>query len=124
MTTETAENYIRGAWQWGIISIVLSLVFAFSGTVDKSVGFPSYFNPMLYVDLTLTAALTWGTYRRNKFSALLLAVYYMGAKVYTLLTSGYTSGIAVLIVIVISYYLVQGARGAFFLNKRAKGEVR
>lgn len=73
-----AEKRIRDAWVMGItagiISVLLTLIYA------TGAGF-AHVDPWAWIEIVVIFVLSFGIYRKSRFSAILLLLFYVGSRV-------------------------------------------
>ncbi|NJK40455.1 MAG: hypothetical protein HC934_02135 [Acaryochloridaceae cyanobacterium SU_2_1] len=102
LTLGQANQHIKNAWIAGIVTSVLTLVVAFSA--GEQGGF-------LLIDVVLAAGLSFGIYKKNRASALIMLIYFAISKILQL--SAAFNPLALLFGIVFLYLYAQGVRGTF-----------
>ena len=111
----TEEKHIKNAWIAGTISAVLTFIVSMIGAYSESVRFKYGFDTWTLIDVALVAGLTYGIYRKNRFCALGMLVYFVASKFITAASTGKFMGGVLSIVFV--YLFFQGTRAAFKLHK-------
>ena len=110
-----SEKHIKHAWIAGLISAVLTLILSIAGAYSKTVKFKYGFDIWTLLDVALIAALTFGVYKKNRFCALGLLIYFVTAKIIMAAQSGKLSGgIGALL---FGYFFFQGTRATFKIHK-------
>lgn len=115
---EKAEKHIRNAWVLGIISTGLTLVASLIGAYNEDFRYSSGFNTWTLFDAALIAALTFGIYKKSRFSALGLLVYFVLSKCIESAYNGqFPIGFGTLI---FGYFYLMGTIAAFKLHAHTK----
>ena len=110
-----AEKYIKNAWIVGIISACTTLLFSMLGAYNDEIRYKTGLDTWSLLDVALIAGLTYGIYRKNRFCALGLLIYFVVSKFVMAASTGqFTGG---LLSLVFAYFLFQGTRAAFRLRK-------
>lgn len=115
---EKAEKHIRSAWILGIISTGLTIVASLIGAYNEDFRYSSGFNTWTLFDAALIAALTFGIYKKSRFSALGLLVYFVLPKFIESAYNGqFPLGFGTLI---FGYFYLMGTIAAFKLHAHNK----
>ncbi|WP_299703448.1 hypothetical protein [uncultured Pontibacter sp.] len=116
---ENAEKHIRNAWIVGIISTAMTVVVSLVGAYDEDFRYSSGFDTWTLFDAALIAALTYGIYKKSRFSALGLLIYFVLSKFIAAASDGqFPFGLGALL---FGYFYLMGTISAFKLyahNKR------
>ena len=99
---------IRGAWIAGAVSTVITLGLTLLAIAGTSVAGLDAWN---MVDVFLVAGLTWGIYRKSRFAAVGMLVYFVISKIIMFAEGGRPSG--AIWALLFLYLYVQGVRGTF-----------
>jgi len=110
-----AERHIKNAWIVGIIcaagTFILSAIGAYSQTVQFKYGFDTW----CLIDVALIAGLTFGMYKKNRFCALSLLIYFVLGKIAASAYSGrFGHGIGALL---LGYFFFRGTIATFKIQK-------
>lgn len=106
------EKAIRRAWQFGTIMGVFSLIFVIAALS----GYPVFGHTAWdLIDVAFIFLLSFGVYKKNRTSALLLFFYYILAKTVFAMETGNYAGIGA--AVVFGYFLFNGVRGTFAYHK-------
>lgn len=122
--TESPEDAkaIRTGWILGAIIAVITFFIAILGEFNESVGNLTGADLYSLIDFVIIAGLTYGIYRRNRFAALAMFIYYVASKVIGIIETGSIRGIVM--TVVIGYYFLQATLAAFRVhNNNPKEEV-
>lgn len=110
-----AERHIKNVWIVGIISAAGVFIFSAIGAYSQTVQFKYGYDTWNLGDFALIAGLTFGIYKKNRFCALSLLIYYVLFKVSMAAYSGkFTHGIGALL---FGYFFFQGTRATFQIHK-------
>ena len=111
---EKTERSIRLAWQSGAGIGVLTLI-----AVIVSAGGFQVLGLTLWslIDVALVLALSFGVYRKDRASSLLLLLYLVITRSYLFLETGKVYGLG--ITIILAYFFLQGIRGTFAYHSAA-----
>ena len=104
---ETAERYIKNAWIAGIISLVLTGLFAI------------FSEPYFWLDFVFAGVLIFGVYKKNVISAVTLLVYFVISKIYQFSTGEFNIFALIISIIFINYFFL-GALGVIKYRKIKK----
>ena len=112
---DQAEKHVKRAWIAGAVSGALTLVFSLIGTYNDDFRYKYGFDSWSLVDVALIAGLTYGIYRKNRFSALGLLIYFVGSKLVMAASTGqFTGGFLSLL---FAYFFFQGTKATFQIRK-------
>jgi hypothetical protein len=115
---EKAEKHIRNAWIAGIIATIATVVVSLVGAYNEDFRYSSGFDTWTLIDAALIAALTYGIYKKGRYSALGLLVYFVLSKFIIAASGGqFPSGLGTL---VFGYFYLMGTISAFKLHKHNK----
>lgn len=115
---EKEEKHIKNAWIAGLIIAVITFIFSLFGAYDESIRHTYGLDTWSLLDVALIAGLTYGIYRKNRYCALGLLIYFVGSKFIMAASSGqFTGGFMSL---VFGFFLLQGTRAAFKIHKHKK----
>lgn len=113
MSLKQANNAIKSAWVAALIyvgvTIALTLIYASGGRladVDVWNG----------LDILIMLLLAFGVYKKNRFSAVLLLVYFLGNHIVIWIDSRAVIGLPIIIVFAI--FFIQGVRGTFAYHQQ------
>jgi len=110
-----AERHIKNAWIAGIISAAVTFIFSAIGAFSQTVQFKYGFDTWALIDVALIAGLTFGIYKKSRFCALSLLIYFVLSKVAMAAYIGkFTHGIGALL---FGYFFFQGTRATFQIHK-------
>jgi serine/threonine-protein kinase len=99
---------IRQAAIAGAISCGITLLFTLVAIAGTSLlGFTAW----ELLDVALIAGLSYGIYRKSRVCAVLMLVYFVGAKIYMMSQGGQMSGLVLTLVFL--YYYALGVHGTF-----------
>ncbi|MCA9991264.1 MAG: hypothetical protein H6666_11305 [Ardenticatenaceae bacterium] len=112
MDIEEANRAIKNAWVAGLIAgginVLLTLIYASGGNLLRV----DWWN---WVDLPLMFLLSFGVYKKNRASAIILLIYYIGSKTYFWWNE--RAFIGVPIALIFAYFLLGGVRGTLAYHK-------
>lgn len=115
---ESAEKHIRNAWIVGIISTAMTIVVSLVGAYNEDFRYSSGFDTWTLIDAALIAALTYGIYKKSRFSALGLLVYFVLSKFIAAASDGqFPFGLGALL---FGYFYLMGTISAFKLHTHNK----
>jgi hypothetical protein len=115
---EKAEKHIRNAWIVGIISTLTTVVVSLAGAYNEDFRYSSGFDTWTLFDAALIAALTYGIYKKSRFSALGLLVYFVLSKFIAAAADGqFPFGFGSLF---FGYFYLMGTSAAFKLHAHNK----
>jgi hypothetical protein len=115
---EKAEKHIRNAWIVGIISTAMTIVVSLVGAYNEDFRYSSGFDTWSLFDAALLAGLTYGIYKKSRFSALGLLVYFVLSKFIAAAADGqFPFGLGALF---FGYFYLMGTISAFKLHAHNK----
>lgn len=120
---QKAEKHIKNAWIAGAFSTSITLIFSFTGAFSENFRFAHGYDTWNLLDVAFLAGLTYGIYKKNRFCALGLLIYFIISKFALLASNGqFTGGLLSLIFV---YFYFQGTRAAFKIHKQKieNGEI-
>lgn len=120
---QQAEKHIKNAWIAGAISTSATLIFSIIGAYREDIRFKYGFDTWTLLDVALIAGLTYGIYRKNRFCALGLLIYFVVPKFAIAASTGqFTGGFLSLL---FAYFFFQGTRATFqiYKHKIENGEI-
>jgi serine/threonine-protein kinase len=76
------------------------------------------------IDAALIGGLTFGIYKKSRSCAVIMLLYFIGAKIYAMVETGKPSGL--LLAAIFVYYYAKGVHGTFQYQawRKAQGVVR
>ena len=101
---KTRQAAVAGSISCGI-TLLFTLI-AIAGT--SMLGFTAW----QFVDVALIAGLAFGIYRKSRVCAVLMLVYFVGAKIYMIM-QGNAKGAGLVVAAIFLYYYVLGVQGTF-----------
>lgn len=105
---ERTERAIRLAWQAGAGIAVLMLI----AVIVSASGFQILdFTPWSLIDAALILVLSFGVYKKDRASSLLLLLYFVISRIYLWEETGRPYGF--LVTLMLGYFFLQGIRGTF-----------
>lgn len=111
----TAHNNIKNAWIAGVFSASITLIFSILGAISEDFRFKYGFDLWTLLDAALIAGLAYGIYRKNRYCAVILFVYFVISKIGGVISTGQFTG--AFMAIVIAYFYFQGAKATFQIHK-------
>ena len=112
---EKAEKHIKTAWIAGTISAALTFIYALAGTYNDDFRYKFGLDTWALLDVALIAGLTYGIYRKNRFCALGLLIYFVISKFVSAASSGQFAG--GFFALLFAYFYLQGTIAAFKIHK-------
>ncbi|NCN09310.1 MAG: hypothetical protein GW938_05645 [Leptospira sp.] len=109
------KNHIFNAALVGAFYTILTLLLSIIGIFNEEIRVKHGFDAWGLIDVAILAALTYGVYKRNRYSALSLLLYFIIGKIVSFNTNSGFYGI--LFGIIFSYFYFQGVRACFHLHK-------
>ena len=76
------EKHIRNAWIAGCVSAVFTLIFSIAGTLNSNIRFTYSVDRWMLFDVVAILALSFGIYKKNRFCALSMFIYFLISKLY------------------------------------------
>ncbi len=110
-----AEKHIRNAWIAGTISAVMTLLLVILGELNEDIRFQYGLDIWALFDVALIAGLTFGIYRKNRWCALILLLYFVISKIGMAVSTGQFNG--GLLALLFIYFYLRGTIAAFQLHK-------
>jgi len=112
-----AEKHIKNAWLAGIISAALTFVSSLIGAYSEEFRYTSGFDTGGLMDVAIILALTYGIYKKNRYSALALTIYFVAGKISMFAQTGsFLEGLGALL---FGYFFFMGTVSTFQLRKHA-----
>lgn len=120
---ERAEKHIKYAWIAGTISATITFLFSMVGAFNDEFRIQYGLDTWSLIDVALIAGLAYGVYRKNRFCALGLLIYFVLSKFILAATSGQFAGGVVSLLF--AYFYFQGTRATFQMHKHLvkSGEI-
>ncbi|WP_200975261.1 hypothetical protein [Echinicola sp. 20G] len=120
---QAAEKNIRWAWICGIISAVVTLIVGILGHYIDDFRYHYDYDLWSILDVLLIGGLTYGIFKKNRYSALCMLIYFVGSKLLNIVDSGNTSGLLLAVGFGVVYY--RATVSCFRLHKDAveQGEM-
>lgn len=117
-------KYIKYAWIATVFSAVCTLIFSFLGTYNEAIKYRYEFDIWSLLDVTVLVGLAYGIYRKNRYCALSMFLYFLFSKFTTFASTGNFSGGLVSIMFLAIFF--RGTMAAFRVYKyRIKiGEIK
>lgn len=109
------EKHIKNAWIAGIFSAVITFIYSIIGSFNEAVRFEYGIDMWSLLDVALVLGLTYGVYKKNRYSALGLLIYFVVSKIIMVATTGQFSGGIVSLLFI--YFYFQGTKATFQLHK-------
>ena len=104
---------IKAATIAGLVSGGVTLLLTLIAISSRDVtGFIDAWN---FVDVFLIFGLTFGIYKKSRFCAVAMLVYFVLSKIYIFMATGKASG--VIFAMIFLYYYVRGVQGTFAYHK-------
>ena len=112
-----ALKHIRNAWIAGIFASVITIimvtleltgVYSFMGDFDGAL--------FALIDVAAITSLTFGIYKKSRFAAIIMFVYFAASKL-MMLQDVSVSGTFVIPALILGYYFFQGIRGTLTSHK-------
>lgn len=103
---EKANKAIRNAWIGGIIVGVAVFIFVLPA------------DPFYLIDVFIIFGLTFGVYKKNRASAVMLFLYFIISKIFMFIESGNLMSLP--LALILSYLFFDGLRGTFSYHKITK----
>ena len=72
-----AERHIRNAWIAGTIAAIVTFLFSVIGAYSQEVQLKYGFDTWTLIDVGLIAILTFGIFKKSRFCALSLLIYFV-----------------------------------------------
>ncbi|MFK5856211.1 MAG: hypothetical protein QM503_08785 [Bacteroidota bacterium] len=110
-----AEKHIKNAWIAGAVSASFTLILSLIGAYNDDIRFKYGFDTWTLLDVALIAGLTYGIYRKNRYCALGLLIYFIVSKFAMAASTGQFPG--GFISLLFAYFFFQGTRATFQIHK-------
>lgn len=117
MTLTQAEKAIKDAVTVGIITLVITVMLTL---IYASGAGLAHIDPWNMADLLIMGALIYGIYRKNRFCAIVMPIYYLSVK--TVLWVGEQAFIGVPLALIFAYFFVRGAQGVWAYHKLTRAD--
>lgn len=120
---EQTEKHIKHAWIAGAISATFTLILSLVGAYSDDFRYKYGFDTWSLLDVALIAGLAYGIYRKNRFCALGLLIYFIASKFLMAASTGqFTGGF---ISLLFAYFFFQGTKATFQIRKHLieSGEI-
>lgn len=117
------EKHIKNAWIAGAVSASVTLIYSVAGAYNDNLRIKYGFDTWSLLDVALIVGLTYGIYRKNRFCALGLLIYFIVSKFALAASTGqFTGGF---ISLLFAYFFFQGTKAAFQIHKHRieNGEI-
>ena len=109
------EKHIKNAWIAGATSAIITFIFSLVGAYNDDIRYEYGFDTWSLLDVALIAGLTYGIYKKSRFSALAMLIYFVVSKFAMAASTGeFTGGFLSL---VFAYFYFQGTKASFQLHK-------
>lgn len=108
------ENHIRRAWIAGLFSTVVTFIFAIIGNFNETIRYKYEVDFWSLIDVAIIGGLTYGVYKKNRWSALALFIYFFLSKIAMLIGGRLSGGLFGFIII---YFFLMGTIAAFKRHK-------
>lgn len=118
MNEQKAEQAIKSAWVFGLISGTLTLIItlaSMSGIINFGFDIFSLF------DVLAVWGLTFGVYKKSRVCAILLFTFFVISKIIMMIETGKPGGVASIIIFGTVFF--QGIRGTFYYHKNKNVNV-
>ncbi|MBI3415215.1 MAG: hypothetical protein HY043_07830 [Verrucomicrobia bacterium] len=115
MTYEEAGTNVRNAVYTGVISTTITLLVTVLSLLGTTIGGINAWN---FLDVGVSAGLTYGVYKCSRFCAISLFAYYVFSKGVTLHNIGLKPTFVV--ALIIAYFYFQGIRGVIAIQQYKK----
>lgn len=113
-----ADKNIKHAWIAGLISAVVTLTASLLGAYSSDIQLKYGFDLWSLFDVVLIGWLTYGIYRKSRFCALGLLIYFIFSKVFEFASGGQISGL--LVVVLFAFIFLKGTISAFKIHNESK----
>jgi len=112
---EREEAHIRNAWIAGAISAAVTLGFSFAGSYSEEIRHKYGFDTWTLFDVAIILGLTYGIFRKSRFCALTMLLYFAISKLVMYAHAGKFSG--GLVTLLFGYFYYRGTLAAFELQE-------
>ena len=121
-----ALKHIRNAWIAGIFASVMTIIMV-TLEITGVYSFMGDFDGAIFglIDVVAITSLTFGIYKKSRFAAIIMFVYFAASKL-MMLQEVSVSGTFVIPALILGYYFFQGIRGTLTSHKikMEKGNIR
>lgn len=120
---EQAEKHIKNAWVAGAVSAILTFIYSMIGAFNDEFRYTYGLDTWSLLDVALIAGLAYGVYRKKRYCALGLLIYFIASKFIMAASTGqFTGGFLSML---FAYFFFQGTRAAFQVHRHRieQGEV-
>ena len=112
MTTEKANNFVKDATVAGVIVLGANILLTAIYSTGAGIAHLDWWN---IADLVILAALTYGIYKRNFLSAVLMLIYYVLSVAIVSIESKALMGVPMLLIM--GYFFWRGVMGTRYLHQ-------
>lgn len=112
---EKANKHIQRAWITGVISAAITFIFALVGTYNDEFRYKFGLDTWSLLDVALIVGLTYGIYKKNRYCALGMLIYFILSKFLAAASTGQFSG--GLMSLLFAYFFFKGTKAAFQIHK-------
>ena len=112
---EKSDKHIKRAWIAGTISASFTLLFSFLGAIFENFRIKYGFDTWSLIDFALATGLTFGIYRKNRFCALGMLIFYIFGRFCIAAQTGKFAG--AFISLIFAYFFFMGTIAAFKIHK-------
>ena len=121
-----ALKHIRNAWIAGIFASAITVIMV-TLEITGVYSFMGDFDGAIFglIDVAAITSLTFGIYKKSRFAAIIMFVYFVASKL-MMLQDVSASGTFVIPALILGYYFFQGIRGTLTSHKikMEKGNIR
>lgn len=112
MTIQDAERAIKDAWIVGVVAVVITVALTLIYASGAGLAHVDVWNVL---DIFILSGLTYGIYRRNRFSAAAMLVYYLAGKI--VLWVDERAFIGVPLALIFAYFFWRGVQGTWAYHR-------
>lgn len=112
MTTEEANNFVKDATIAGVVVLGVNILLTAIYSTGAGIAHLDWWN---IADLVILAVLTYGIYKRNFWSALLMLIYYVLSVAIVSIESKALMGVPMLLIM--GYFFWRGVVGTRYLHQ-------
>lgn len=118
MTIEKAEKAIKTAYVAAIISGTITLIVSLMAMAGVSFG---GINPWMIIDAIFIFGMAYGIAKKSRVCAIIMLVYWILAKIVTIMGEGPSGGIVV--AIMFAYFFFNGVVGTFTYHQLTEAQA-
>lgn len=112
---QKANMHLKRAWIISVISAIITFIFSWLGTHNEMIRYKFGQDTWTLIDVAIIAGLSYGIYKKNRFCALGMLLYFIAPMFVMFAYVDHFSG--ALLTLIFGYFLLRGTVAAFWLYK-------